>query len=183
MLYRNTLWLGLFLKLWKVYAADPALRTNDRVASRTSRQKTNLSQLSNSWQKERSTSFHPCQPLRSACSRARVTHCSLDPRDSGFVGHEQNSNALEENNLRLDPTAPFEVGVRMFISLNETQIRSLFRSQQWQNRTGCSTSSFANHRNLWKAVSTAVSFVRAAAAPPCSLQPYRHKCSIICIPP
>lgn len=54
--------------------------------------------------------------------------CSLKLRDSSFAGHNQNLNTLEENNLLLDPAAPFEVNVKMFISINEIQIRSLFRS-------------------------------------------------------
>ena len=90
----------------------------------------NLSQLSNSWQKERSTLFHQCQPLRFPFNGARVTHCSLDLRESSFVGHNQNLNTLEENKLLLDPTAHFEVSVKMFISINKIQVRSLFHSQR-----------------------------------------------------
>lgn len=46
------------------------------------------------------------------------------------MGHSQNLNTLEENILLLDPTAPFDDSVKILISINKIQNRSLFHSQQ-----------------------------------------------------
>lgn len=51
----------------------------------------------------------------------------------------QDLNTLEENNWLLDPTAPFEVNVKVFISISEIQIRSLFHSQRCYGIIGWST--------------------------------------------
>lgn len=126
--------------------------------------------------------FHQSQPLHFPCNGARVTHCSLDLRDSSFVGHNQNLNTLEENNLLLDPTAPFEVSVEMFISITEIQIRSLFHSQWQYNVIGWSTSSFASQEFVKSHVNSNLVSVTAAAPPQCSLQPCEQERYIICVP-
>lgn len=58
---------------------------------------------------------------------------------SSFVRGNQDLNTLEGNNWLLDPTAPFEVNVKVFISISEIQIRSLFHSQRYYGITGWST--------------------------------------------